>query len=67
MGRDGKPLETKECGDCHVEKPSTEFYRRGGGQLFPECKKCTKLRAEEKVYDKSQQVPIQLFINNWER
>jgi hypothetical protein len=70
MARDGKPLPTIECADCHVEKPTTEFYRRGNGNILQPCKKCIRLRNKkrrEEVYDDSGERQIQVLINNWSR
>ncbi len=36
----------KQCGNCKVEKPITEFYTRPRGDLSWECKSCTKVRGK---------------------
>ena len=36
---------TRECKTCHIEKPLAEFYPRGNGMYFTECKTCYREHA----------------------
>lgn len=40
----------KTCTQCKKEKPISEYYQRKDGSLIAECKVCTRLRIEKRVY-----------------
>lgn len=50
--------ESRVCKDCGVEKPRTEFYRKGNtGRFFTSCKECCKAR-DKANYLKNREVKL---------
>lgn len=45
------------CKTCQIEKPITEFYPRGGGMYFTECKDCYQKRGRSRQRRNVRQIP----------
>lgn len=65
-------MEAKVCSGCRIEKPLSEFNKKGKGRLQSKCRECNKAylrkhyREHKSYYAKKREKYRALFQKRWE-